>query len=462
MAHAQICSIREFPIPTTYKAENALLGGLIGSPENIADVRRVVNAAAFSDDANMKLWHTLCERDDRGEEVSFEALLPIVNIKHFQENILPYIVPQTISEISDKAVALSAVAAKRRAYITAVELIQKSTGDSTAADLIAALGDLFADLSAQSPAETTKRISDVFNELGEVLQKRERDIKQGKALRVPTSFPQLDFLTFGGFANGNLVILAARPSVGKTAFALQMARAAASHNIPALVFSLEMTNVELAQRMVCATGMMNAYDIARGSIDWTLFEQATGRFLDAPLYFNDNTFSLDDLVTEITKAAKRGRAGIVFIDYLGLISFKDGSKSIYQQITDATKRLKRLAKECDIPIVLLCQLNRDMSKEGRAPQLHDLRDSGSIEQDADIVLMLSRNFDVYEDGTTSREIEMYVRKNRQGRVGDCIKVTADNSFTNFYETCSTAESSYSSSRSASYVAGQLFDDSKLQ
>lgn len=417
----------------TFAAENALLGAIVANPHLLSEVRRIVTASAFSDTANINLWTLLCNMDDAGEEISLESVYPKTNAKHFTQNITPALFSRTLTEMLAAANNLTAAAAKRRTYFTAIDLLQKTAGEATPGEIIATLGELTRDLQQQVPGSSTKAIADVITEFGEVLEKRQKDVKAGRALRVPTSFPQLDWLTYGGFCTGNLVILAARPSVGKTAIMLQMARAAASSNIPALIFSLEMTNTELAQRMAVSTGYMNSYDIARGAIDWTMFEKATGKFADAPLWLNDNTFTLDDICTEIHRASRAGKCGIAYIDYLGLISFTDGGKSLYQQVTDATKRLKRLAKECDIPVVLLCQLNRDMSKEGRAPQLHDLRDSGSIEQDADIVLMLQRDLTLTAPDQPNRRAQMFVRKNRQGRVGDCITLEADTTFTNFTE-----------------------------
>jgi len=273
-----------------------------------------------------------------------------------------------------------------------------------------------------------------MNELGEVLQKRANDIAEGKPLRVPTGFTNVDWLTYGGFAKGNLVILAARPSVGKTAVMLQSARAAASLGIPVTVYSLEMTNLELAQRMACALAPIRQADIAQGSVDWSDFETASGKVAGLPMWLNDKAHTLDEIVAKITTAHRRGQCDAAYIDYLGLISFRNDQRSLYQQVSEATRRLKILAKECEIPVVLLCQLNRDMSRQGRAPQLHDLRDSGSIEQDADIVLMLERSLGDEPDQGPSRTVNMYVRKNRQGRVGDCLTLEANESFTNFTET----------------------------
>ena len=138
---------------------------------------------------------------------------------------------------------------------------------------------------------------------------------------------------------------------------------------------------------------------------------------------------MDEISTQIRQLNRKGKCDIAFIDYLGLIAYPHDNRTIYAQVTETTKRFKRLAKEAGIPIVLLCQLNRDMSKDGRAPELFDLRDSGSIEQDADIVMMLDRNLDPAKD---YHHLTMYVRKNRQGEIAT-LNILADNCITNFME-----------------------------
>lgn len=422
-------SIREFAIPATYALENKVLGVLVGNPSYITEARKVLGPASFSDDKNAAVWNRLCTLDDAGEPIDAARMYRDTDQEHFSKNILPYI--NTTDGPLEMAAAvddLGAVTARRRTYFTACDLLRLASGNGTPEQLEGVLAEYQRELEAMQRKDHTVSVKEAVNDLAQILENRQADAAAGRPLRVPTSFPSLDFLTYGGFARGNLVILAARPSVGKTALMLQAARAAAVNKIPAVVYSLEMTNPELVQRMVCATTKMNNWQMNQGKIDWTAFNVATGQFSNLPLWFNDQVSTFNDIVASITQAHKKGRCEIAFIDYLGLIAF-EGGRSLYEQVTVCTKRLKKLAKDLHIPIVLLCQLNRDMSREGRAPELHDLRDSGSIEQDADIVLMLDRDMSTAE----MKDVRMFVRKNRQGRVGDCIVLRPDETFTNFCE-----------------------------
>ena len=246
---------------------------------------------------------------------------------------------------------------------------------------------------------------------------------------MPTGFSVLDYLTYGGFNAGNLVILAARPSVGKTAVMLQMAKAAAMAGKAVNLFNLEMTNVELAQRFLFSTGSVTPQQVARGDMEWINFEIGSGKFSNQPIWLNDSAYTEDEIVRHITLNSQAGKCDIAFIDYLGLIRM-NAKLPLHQAIAETTKRLKQIAKQCGIPIVLLCQLNRASASENRPPAMYDLRDSGSIEQDADIILMLEKA-SYEEDG---KEVNIWVRKNRQGKAGDIkIEIVGNDTFTAFTE-----------------------------
>jgi len=428
----KINSIKEYEVPSTYQFENGLLGCLIDNPEYICEARKRLEDDCFADENNKKLWRVLNDMDTTGKDISMTTVYPVADAQHFQKNILPHCLgTEGVTEIFDKIDALWTASSKRRAYFASTELLKLASGIGSVQQIYDIMHTYVERVNNAVKTDDTIIVGTAVNHYAETLEKRQKDVAAGKCLRVPTSFKNLDFLTYGGFANGNLIILAARPSVGKTGVMLQMARDAALKGLPALVFSLEMTNDELVQRMVTAVSGIEPFALAAGKVDWTAFDKACGRFADAPLWFNDKANKLDDIVAKITSASRQGNCSVAFIDYLGLISYREDGRSLYQQVTDCTKRLKRLAKDCDIPIVLLCQLNRDMCKEEREPKLHDLRDSGSIEQDADIVLMLDREL---TDRMDAKLVRMFVRKNRQGQVGDKLVLEADTFFTNFYET----------------------------
>ena len=188
-----------------------------------------------------------------------------------------------------------------------------------------------------------------------------------------------------------------------------------------------MTNDELAQRLLLSSGVKSVRMMS-GQVNWAEIENANAAFDGMPLYMNDSCRSLEDITSDIILGRHQGRCDIAFIDYLGLIQFPSSRMTLYQAISELTPRLKRVAKECRIPIVLLCQLNRNTEAENRSPQLYDLRDSGSIEQDADIVLMLERASKTLDD----KDVNMWVRKNRQGVAGNVlVGLRANDTFTDF-------------------------------
>jgi replicative DNA helicase len=308
-----------------------------------------------------------------------------------------------------------------------MELLMSSTDTSvSSADLIMKTGQFAESLREEMDTEKdTQHISEVLNELGAEVEERQRLKAEGKALRVPTGIYSLDYLTYGGFNAGNLIILAARPSVGKTAVMLQMAMAAAKAGKSVNLYNLEMTNTELAQRMLFATGRLTPLQMARGEVEWKEFELASGEYASRPLYLNDSVSTAEEIISRISLNAQRGKCDIAFIDYLGLIQMSSRLQ-LKEAIAEVTKRLKNVAKEYRIPIVLLCQLNRASASENRPPMMHDLRDSGAIEQDADIILMLERSAE------NEGEINMWVRKNRQGKAGDVkVELKANETFTAF-------------------------------
>lgn len=429
MATKYIHRLEEYPMPGSYPLENKVLGAIIEDSTYLDEARTKLSELSFEDEENKKLWSLLLKMDADGDAISFETVFPKCNAQHFKEYTLPNICTSTPVEVHNAILGLYDVTVKRRAYIASVSILQSLGKEDGANIALRTSEDFIRQIGEDFRPEMTTSMNEALNQFAEMVGEREKARKEGKLVRIPTSFPTLDRITYNGWTAGQLIILAARPSIGKTAVMLQFARAAALKKASAVVFSLEMTNNELVQRMLCATQDVNGYDLANGFVDWTKFEEAAGKYNNVPLWFNDQCFTMDEISTQIRQLNRKGKCDIAFIDYLGLIAYPHDNRTIYAQVTETTKRFKRLAKEAGIPIVLLCQLNRDMSKDGRAPELFDLRDSGSIEQDADIVMMLDRNLDPTKD---YHHLTMYVRKNRQGELAT-LNILADNCITNFME-----------------------------
>lgn len=318
---------------------------------------------------------------------------------------------------------------RRKVYQAGLDLLLLSQKPGTDEDaLVASVADMAAQFQGES-VQKEATVKDILKDVAVKVEKRAKD--PDAASGITTGFYCIDKLTpFSGISAGNLVILAARPSVGKTAVMLQMAKAAATRGHHAAIFSLEMTNEELANRLLFSTERVNATQLAFGNVDPDEFSQAVGQLSPLPITVNDKSRTLREIVSRMTILHHHGRCDVAYIDYLGLIKMEDAGRTpLYQVIAEITGTLKAVAKQLEIPIVLLCQLNRDAAKEKDPPQLFHLRDSGGIEQDADMVLMLHP----VESLDERPDVQIYVRKNRHGRRDDYVTVHPNESYTAFAE-----------------------------
>lgn len=413
-------------VPRDTKLERKIIAELIGNPDLIPTAMEIITPSTFSYDKCEKAFGLLVKMYEEREQIDIVTMSQRLEREFFVKEIVPLDTYATDLSIRAHGAALSALCRKRRLYYECLKGLQLSASSADNREEILSFASHLSDeIEKDAPKNGTQSIANSIFDYGKQLQ-------EGVMRRVPTGFPTIDKMTRGGFGVGNFIVLAARPSVGKTAFMLQMVRAAARNGNAALALSLEMTNIELSERMMFSTEMINASDITHEKVDWQKFEQAAKMFDHSPIYFDENPQSLDEVCASITLNNRMGKCDIAFIDYVQLMSTSDSSDSLYRQVTGITKRLKRLAKMLKIPIVALCQLNRNSVSEKRAPMLHDLRDSGSIEQDADIVLMLEKKEE--ESDIYSTRINMYVRKNRGGLGGDiCIRLRSNQNYTNFYE-----------------------------
>ena len=416
----------DFNVPQDTKLERKLIAELVANPDLIPTTMELITPSTFAHEKCQNAYKEMVKMYEEREQIDIVTMSHKIEKDFFVREILTQDGYATDLSIRAHCEALASTSRKRRLYYAGLKALQLSaySGDNRD-DILAFASNLSGEIEQDEPRNGTQSLSDAIFDYGKKLQ-------EGIMRRVPSGFPTIDKMTRGGFAAGNLVILAARPSVGKTAFMLQMARAAARNGVPALALSLEMTHVELSERMMFSTEEINASDITQDKVDWQKFERAAKEFDHYPIYLDETPQSLDEVCASITLNHRKGKCGIAFIDYVQLMSTNDANDSFYRQVTGITKRLKKLAKKLKIPIVALCQLNRSSVAEKRAPQLHDLRDSGSIEQDADIVLMLEKKED--ESDYYSTRVNMYFRKNRGGLGGDiCIKLRSNQNYTNFYE-----------------------------
>lgn len=266
----------------------------------------------------------------------------------------------------------------------------------------------------------------------EVLDRIEKYYSNNSAITgVPTGFSRLDDMT-GGFQKSDLIILAARPSQGKTAMALNMAyHACVEKKIPTAFFSLEMNKHSIMQRMICSAARANLGGVRNGRLPreiWPSLTRHTAEVSESPLYIDDspglNILDIRNRTRKLMNQLKNEnkKLGLVMIDYLQLIRGAGKSESRQQEVAEISRLLKDLARSLELPVVALAQLNRrseDKAREGNRPQLSDLRDSGSIEQDADLVGLIHRpEYYNHTDPTLKNKAFLIIAKQRNGPVGD--------------------------------------------
>ena len=428
--------ISDLAIPSTEKIEKQVLLELIYSPNDIREARNIVGELHFCDPNRAKAFGAICAMDEAGEPIDFVTLGEKVGHE--------WVMQELVLKATDEAIGKSGANVlrhcyilkegyiRRETYLMALRLLQQSARpDAEIEKLIGIIDDYKEVVNEATKTESTVSLRDAMDALSEALT--------GGDKHIPCGIPILDDMLYGGFDSGQLVILAARPSVGKTAVALWMAHNAGLAGHKAHIYSIEMTKEELAKRYIFAEGSINPYDLSRRNIDWAQFGRVADTYKDSGVYINDSLNTADGIISEIIRQNRMGQLDIAFVDYLGLLrevsGVTDGKASVIGMVT---ARFKELAKSLRIPVVLLCQLNRQSVQNGtkRVPQLADLRDSGSIEQDADIVLMLDPKKEIVENygDVTPREREvlnMWVRKNRGGKRDVAIQLETNETHTTY-------------------------------
>ncbi|HOA79611.1 MAG TPA: replicative DNA helicase [Defluviitaleaceae bacterium] len=255
-----------------------------------------------------------------------------------------------------------------------------------------------------------------FDKIEEIYRNR------GKVTGVPTGFIDLDYKT-AGFQPSDFILIAARPSMGKTAFALNIAQyAAVRQKVPVAVFSLEMSKEQLVNRMLCAEAMVDSQKLRTGSLeqdDWVKIARAMGPLSEAPIYIDDTPgISVMEMRAKCRRLKLEKGIGLIFIDYLQLMSGDRRFDSRQQEISEISRSLKALAREMDAPVIALSQLSRACeSRADHRPMLSDLRESGAIEQDADVVMFLYRDEYYHPDTEKKNQAEVIIAKQRNGPTG---------------------------------------------
>ncbi|MEO6875736.1 MAG: replicative DNA helicase [Opitutaceae bacterium] len=434
--------------PHSIEAEEYLLSCcLLDGSDSIARcLEAKLPSAAFYASANRLIYEKLCELYQKNPPVDIAVLAEELKTSKQLDSIGGFAYLTQISgRIPTTAQAQYFIDKVRELYLLR-ELIKVATG--AVENCYSYQGGLeeFIDKVEQDIFKVTQdRVSDAAKPMKESAHEAVNVInkmmmKKGELTGVPSGFRDLDQLTWG-FQRAEMIVLAARPSMGKTSFALNIAEAAAmpkkGEGVGTLIFSLEMSAAQLAMRMLCSRARINMKLLREGLLSKNGNDQAellkvADEFSKSPLFIDDSShLSIMELRAKARRVHARHKLGFIIIDYLQLLSPTDARVPREQQVAEASRGLKALAKELNLPVLVLSQLNRASEKENRAPRLADLRESGSIEQDADVVLMLARPKDADEKfQVASDSAELIVAKQRNGPVGE-LKLTFLRDITRF-------------------------------
>lgn len=431
-------SVQEYPLPSSLGMERQVLADAVASPEALDDVLNIVPVEAFSSEARQLLWRTISDIWAKGDVVDGPTLCARCGEAYIAEIVAPCADGTQQGalrrEAVQHAILLRDAYIRRRAYFGAADLL-KAAADQTknGTDLCAYAEGIVQSILNDFGAEGEVPLDVAVDKTIAGIEERRQLAAEGKQWRAVTGFPSLDYFLFGGFEPGTLIVLAARPSVGKTTFLLQMAVSAARNGFPGTIFSLEQRTEELVQRMMLGYGRISPVALAEGYVNQAELDEVASDLRKLPVYINDQSRRLEDVVARLTRQVRKGRCKVAFIDYLGLMAMSmDGREPLYQRISIITSTLQATAKRLQIPIVLLSQLNRDSAREDRPPELHDLRDSGSIEQDAEVVIMLSNEKAINPD-TGLRDLNLWLRKIRKNGRDKCIRVRPNKTYSWFTE-----------------------------
>ena len=415
--------------PHDDEAEQAVLGSMLTDKDAVVIAIEMLKSSDFYRNDNSTIYDALTNIYGKGEPIDIITLkdeltsmgkLDAVGGLEYLAS-LPDKVPTTAN--AEKYVKIVEEKSLLRELIkTSNELIQIGYSQNEELEMIMDMAEKkIFDLMQRKSQKGYESIKDIlvdsFTELQELYNKKQH------ITGVATGFIDLDNKT-SGFHKSDLVLIAARPAMGKTAFALNIAtNAAIGNNTPVAVFSLEMSKEQCANRILCAQAMVDSSKVQKGEIDddeWEKLAMASGELSESAGIYIDDTpgITVAEIRAKCRKLKIEKDIGLVVIDYLQLISGSGKSSSREQEIAEISRSLKILAKEINVPVIALSQLSRaPEARTDHRPMLQDLRESGSIEQDADMVMFIYRD-DYYNPGQEQTNIaEIIIAKNRSGPVG---------------------------------------------
>lgn len=394
------CNADVGTIPHDSTLEAAVLGALLLEPQYVADVRSILTKEAFYEPENAALYEIICRLDNQGDKADMITVAGQARAVDIQAHYIAQLT-QTVGSgvlVLNHAQALAGLERRRRMLLYAHELAARTQSDDDTDEMLEWARreiEMIQDSAVQPDA--VRSVKEVLADTINDLERRQVAAQCGECVGIPTGLSHLDRIT-GGWRGGQLVVLAGRPAMGKTAVSLLFACAAAQSGVPVCYFSLEMPDTQLAGRMLVGISRIDATNFRLGNMtsdDWRQIEAGAEVLRPLPLYLLDRAqVAMPQIRTKARSMKRKRRCGMVIIDYLQLIAVPTDERHYgnrEREVAEISRATKLLAKELDIPVILLAQLSRKVEERtDKTPLLSDLRESGAIEQDADMVIFIDR------------------------------------------------------------------------
>lgn len=422
-------SLQRVP-PQNIEAERALLGSLMLRADAIYDAVDIISPESFYVEKHRAIFRAMLDLMNSASPIDLlsvgNRLKEVEELERVGGNAALAEMVGTVPSAANLKYYAEIVQKKAmaRALIDAAsEITELGYDESQGIEELLDTADKRMGEVTSSP--TMRKFVPMKDMLGEAWDRFEKLHSAEHVLRgVPTGFVGLDNI-LAGFQPSDLIILAARPSMGKTALALDIARQTAiRHNTPVGIFSLEMSSQQLVDRMLAAEAKVNAWDLRTGRIrsddDFERVREGLEKLSKAPIFIDDQPATNAVIMRSVARRLKREHGiGLLVVDYLQLMAptATRASDSLVQQVTEISRSLKTLARELEVPVLALSQLSRAIETRRGRPRLSDLRDSGAIEQDADVVMFIHREDKMNEDSEKTNVAEILIEKHRNGAIG---------------------------------------------
>ena len=423
-------SLHKVP-PQNLEAEVSVLGAVMLENDAINQIVEILTAEDFYRESHRKIFRTMIELSDRNEPIDIITLSDLLKAHGHLEAVGGSAYLASLNAVLPSAanVAYYARIVKEKAILR--HLINAATEIVTRGFEEQGNVDEFLDAAEKAIFEIAeKKVKSSFISIGDMMKDSIKLVerlyeRKERITGVPTGFTDLDNLT-AGLQPSDLIIVAGRPSMGKTAFALNIAAySALTAKTGVAVFSLEMAKEQLALRMLCSEARVDNSKIRTGHLaenQFPVLVNAAGRLADAPIYIDDTpAISVLELRAKARRLVRdrQRKVGLIIVDYLQLMRGVGGAQNREQEISEISRSMKALAKELSVPVIAISQLNRKVEDRGdKRPQMADLRESGAIEQDADVIMFIYRD-EVYNRESPERGIaEVIIGKQRNGPIGD--------------------------------------------